>query len=778
MEPASFIDIRDVLRGIARRWFSIAIFTAACAVLSYWFVNTVKPVYTATSQVLIANQDSPYTRVGQDRAERGSLSEREIASQVQVVLSRDLALRVIEDLKLKEVQEFDSLKSGIGTVGKLMISLGFKPDPRSMSEEQRVIDHYFDKLAAFEVPGSSVITVKFESRDPDLAMNVANKVTQYYVSFSREALAEPTGEARDWLAAQIEDLRRKVVESEAAVERFRAEAGIFRGAQAKLDNEELSSLNSQIILASAARSEAEAKAASIRELLRTTGAVDTSADVLNSPLIQRLREQQVQLTRSKAELSTIYLDNHPRIIAVNRELEDLNRQIRNEAFKVVERLDQDAKVAAARENALRQNLDQLKQQTNENSIDDVKLRELEREAAANRSLLESFLARYTDANSRQDASSQPSLGRVISAAGVPSVPSFPKKGPIMLLATLGGFMLALGLAFVVEVLGAAGQAASIRHLQAGAAPVAGAAAATPASTQPHANVTAPPAPSVQMPASATSPFGTAGNGHPPAAAAMPQVHANTFAAPAPPPVQPSSGVLATMPAMPTPMLATHAVNQALFDAASVYRTAVEPVAAGLAHLLSQGGYKRVSIVNLTGQAMDSTAMSLALGRLLAMRGVSAVLVDAGAGGTGVHNLVPDLPAKGIYDLVAGTAGFSDAIRKDRPTALQIIAPGSAAPAANALQAGVVDRLEQAIKALEQVYQVCIVHLGEGNDSNVQLAAASQIVLVMAGEGRLGEAREICAALKSGQVRQAEVICVEAGAARTAPAGFHNIAASL
>ena len=96
-----------------------------------------------------------------------------------------------------------------------------------------------------------------------------------------------------------------------------------------------------------------------------------------------------------------------------------------------------------------------------------------------------------------------------------------------------GFMLALGLAFVVEVLGAAGQAASIRHLQAGAAPVAGAVAATPGGTQPHANVTAPPAPSVQMPASATSPFGTAGTGHPPAAAGMPQVHANTFAAPAP-----------------------------------------------------------------------------------------------------------------------------------------------------------------------------------------------------------------------------------------------------
>ena len=230
--------------------------------------------------------------------------------------------------------------------------------------------------------------------------------------------------------------------------------------------------------------------------------------------------------------------------------------------------------------------------------------------------------------------------------------------------------------------------------------------------------------------------------------------------------------------MQTSMLAMHAANQALFDAGSIYRTAVEPVAAGLAHLVVREGYKRVTIVNLTGQAMDSIAMSLSLGRLLAMRGLNTVLVDAGIGGAGVQNLATDLSPRGIYDLVSGTAGFSDVIRKDRPTALQVIAPGSAAPTASGLDAGQVEGLEQAIKALEQVYQACLVHLGEGNNGNVELAASSQVVLVLAGQARLAEAREICAALKSGRVRQAEVICVEATANRAASGGFHNIAATL
>jgi succinoglycan biosynthesis transport protein ExoP len=766
MESSAFIDVRDVLRGILRRWLSIVLFTAACAFLAYWFVNSVKPIYTSSAMVLVANQETPYTRVGQDRNERITLTERDIASQVQVVQSRDLALRVIQDLKLNEVQEFDSLKSGIGTIGQLMISFGFKPDPATMTEEQRIIDHYYDKLTVFEVPGSTVISVQFESRDPKLATAVANKIAEYYVAFSKQALNEPTGEARDWLASQIEDLRKKVVESETAVEKFKAEAGIFRGAQSQLNNEELSSLNSQIIVASAARSEAQAKASSIRELLRTTGTVDTSADVLSSPLIQRLREQQIQLTRSRAELSTIYLDNHPRIIAVNRELEDLNRQIRNEAFKVVERMDQEAKVAAARENALRANLDKLKAQTSATGIDDVKLRELEREAAANRSLLESFLVRYTDANSRQDISAQPGLGRIISAAGEPSEPSFPKKGPIMLLVTFGGFILAIGLAFVVEVMSsaanlnrrpvsvAAGTDAQMSEPvsveQSGGAVPAVAAAATATASEPAVVMPAPMA----QPSTAVTRTG--------------DVEAATSSA--------APVALTTLPGMTTSMIAIHATSQALFEPQSQYRKALEPVFAGVRHLVANSNYRRVTVVNLTGQVLDSLSFTLAMGRLLAMSGLKAAILDVSSGQPGLAALEPGLDGVGIYDLVANKAGFADIIRKDKRTQLQTISAGQAAAANQAMVSSAA--MEQAIRALEQVYQVSLIHVGEGNEANVELAANSSVVLVLAAANRVNEANEICAALKSGKVKEAAVLCVQSGSAQAGGKSFQNIAASL
>jgi len=761
MDSIAFIDVRDVIRGIARRWLFIAVFTALCAMSSFWFVNRVTPVYSADAQVLIESQESPLTRIGQDRNDRASLTERDITSQVEVVRSRDLAIRVIKDLGLGRLAEFDPIKKGTGTVGGLMIRFGFKPDPAMMSAEQRTLIQFDKKLTVYAIPQSSVITIEFESDDPELAAKVANQIATHYVSFSKQTLNEPTGQARDWLATQIEDLRKKVVESETAVEKFRAKAGIFRGVQATLTNEELSSLNSQIILASAAHAEAKAKADSIRELLRTTGTVDTSAEVLNSSLIQRLREQQIQLTRSKAELSTIYLDNHPRIIAVDREIQDLNKQLRNEAFKVVERLEQEAKVAAVREASLKASLEAAKKESSTSSFDDVRLRELEREASANRSLLETFLVRYTDASSRQDVSSQPGLGRVISSAGEPSAASFPKKGPIMLLATIGGLMLALGLAFVVEVMSSAAladRAVNAPHMTAPVEPS-------------IASVSA----SVGVPAAGIKVFDTA-SPQASAASSSAVLYPVTSAPPAAVAEQTAQAVLSTIPAMASTMLAIHASGKGLQDDNNSYRIALEPVAVSVASSLNNSSIRRLTVVNLTGSVLDSITLTLTLGRILALAGGKVAVVDAGTKRPGFDILEPSFSTPGLFEIVAGRAGFSEAVRKDPLSQLQVLPAGKIDGLAGDILSSA--PMSNAIQALEQVYQLTIVHLGNADDRNVALAASSGAVLVVATTDKVREAGDICEALRLGRVKQAEVVCVAGLSEQRSVSRFSNIAASL
>ncbi|RWH33822.1 MAG: chain-length determining protein, partial [Mesorhizobium sp.] len=145
---------------------------------------------------------------------------------------------------------------------------------------------------------------------------------------------------------------------------------------------------------------------------------------------QRLRERQVELKTNIADLSTSLLDNHPRIRALRSQLADLDRQIRNEAEKIMKGLMTQAQTAQARENQLVADVNTLKAASARAGDQQVELDALQREATAQRQLLESYLTRYREASSRKDSNYLPVDARVFSRAVAPSEPYFPKILPI------------------------------------------------------------------------------------------------------------------------------------------------------------------------------------------------------------------------------------------------------------------------------------------------------------------------------------------------------------
>jgi succinoglycan biosynthesis transport protein ExoP len=127
------------------------------------------------------------------------------------------------------------------------------------------------------------------------------------------------------------------------------------------------------------------------------------------------------------------------------QLADLDHQIRDEAGKLSRSLDNDARIAGGRVESLSASLDQLKKLATSSNGQDVQLRALEREAKAQRDLLESYLAKYREANTRENIDAAPADGRIISRAIVSNTPAYPKKLPVVLLATLATFLLSTGL---------------------------------------------------------------------------------------------------------------------------------------------------------------------------------------------------------------------------------------------------------------------------------------------------------------------------------------------
>ena len=504
------IDIRALGRALWRAKGWILGLAIGAGVVTFIVLSMMRPLYTSEARVLIQNDQSIFTRPAEEEG-RGPLQpvidEQAVQSQVQVITSRDLAVEVIKALDLTNNEAF-AKDGGTGPIGRLLRRVGLGGSARS--EEEKAANTFAEHLSVYPLAKSSVIGIDYTSGDSGLAAQIANKLAEVYIAWQRNAALEQTKDATAWLNAQIEVLRPKVAEAEAAVEQFKAGKGLFAGTNnVTLNAQQLSELNSQVILAKAQQSEAEARARLINKMLADGGDINATPEVLKSELIGRLIEQRVQVQRQLAELSATLLPSHPRIQQLNSELADVRAQIRDEAAKVVKSLENEAEVASAREASLSGSLNEVKTQASGLSEDEIKLRALEREAKAERDLLESYLARYRDASARHDMGAVPAQAAIVSRAHASILPSFPKRGPISLLVAVATALLSLAYVLARELIGAPAvprraipaTKSRLRERRAPATPAIAPAAATAA----HGTPITPPMPEVETPAMTSAP---------------------------------------------------------------------------------------------------------------------------------------------------------------------------------------------------------------------------------------------------------------------------------
>ena len=437
------LDLAALGRALWRRKGLIAALTLLAAGLAFAAVNLVTPRYKSEARVLIETRDNIFLRPDAEKAldRGGAIDQEAVTSQVQLILSRDLAREVIKTLKLGERPEFDPVLRGSSTIGVLLGVVGLVRDPMSQTPEERVFRSFAERLTAYQVEKSRVIAIEFESESPELAARAANAGAETYLMVQQTAKQDQSRVAGLWLAEKIEPLRGAVANAEAKVEQYRARNNLLVGTNnTTLSNQQLGEFNGQLSAARAQKADTEAKGRIIRDALRTGSSVEF-ADIINSELMRRLSEQRVTLRAQLAEQSSTLLDQHPRIKELKAQIADLDRQIRAEADRLARALENDARVASAKLDALGASLEQLKHQAAGVNEQDVQLRALEREAKAQRELLESYLAKYREATTRDSIGAGSPDARIISTAIVSNTPSWPKKLPTVLIAALGTFAL-------------------------------------------------------------------------------------------------------------------------------------------------------------------------------------------------------------------------------------------------------------------------------------------------------------------------------------------------
>src|SRR6202171_1133976 len=447
------LDLRALGQALVRKKGWIIVPTLLAAALSIAAVNLITPRYKSEARILIDGRENVFLRPnGERNEERNALDAEAVTSQVQLLLSRDLAREIIKNNRRGDRPESDPVLQGVAPAKSLLALFGIGRDPFSLTPEERVLDAYFDRFTAYAVDKSRVVVIEFQSRDPDLAARVANSIAEGYLVLQQGARQEQAKSAGQWLSGEIDSLRKKVADAESRVEDFRSRSSLFVGTNnTTLSNQQMGELNTQLNNARALKSDAESKARLIREMLQSGKPIEAS-EVLNSELTRRLSEQRVTLRAQLAEQSSTLLDNHPRIKELKAQLADLDRQLREEASKISRSLDNDSRIAGGRVDGLSASLEQLKKQATSSNGQDVQLRALEREAKAQRDLLESYLAKYREATTRENIDAAPADGRIISRATVSNTPAYPKKLPIVLIATLATLLLSSGLIATGELL--------------------------------------------------------------------------------------------------------------------------------------------------------------------------------------------------------------------------------------------------------------------------------------------------------------------------------------
>lgn len=451
----SELDLGALGRALWARRFAILTVTALAAVLSFLAVNMITPRYKSEARVLIENRETPYNKAqGERDAERESrtlLDAEAVQSQVQLALSRDLARSIIRDLKFAERPEFNPSAGG-SLIDTLLGVAGLSRSRVPLSDDDRLLERYFERLTVYQVDRSRVISIEFQSQDPAFAARVANAVAEGYLKLQQQAKQDAIKQAGQWLSGEIERLRMRVAEAESKVEEFRVKSNLYVGPNNNsLSAMSLGELNSQLAAARTKKADAETKARIIRDILRSGRPVETS-EVLNSDLIRRLNEQLVTLRAQLAEQSSTLLGQHPRIKELQAQIGDLESQTRLAADKMARSYENDARIASAQADAILVALDQQKKLSGTLNSQDVQLRALERDAKSQRDLLETYLSRYRDTVSREAPDAVQADARIISRAIPSTKVHFPKVLPIVFIVTFGALIAMVGFLATAELL--------------------------------------------------------------------------------------------------------------------------------------------------------------------------------------------------------------------------------------------------------------------------------------------------------------------------------------
>lgn len=461
------IPFREILHVLwMRRWLILVIIVSILTPAIYR-IKELTPLYTATATLMVGGNRSQIADAM--AASRYYEMYSALNNETEILQSRNLARKVIEKLHLDETEEFNPAPKEPGLLAKLhprnwipqawrealSENRGQGAVQKSAAEQREeliavLVDGFLARLKVEPIEMSQVIKINYTLENPKLAALIANAIADQYLISQLDAKFEGTRKTTEWLNDQLAELKQKVEQSEKAVELYRNEKGLAKAGTVTLSAEQLSEMNSELIVARVKRAELEARLRQVEALFKTGADIESATEVMQSPFVQELQSQELLVQRKLSDMSRQYGARHPKMIQAEAELNELRNKIQLEIKKIASNLRNEVEVARSREGAIASSLKSLETTNAGKNQAEVQLRALEREAAANRALFENFLKRFKETSTTEGI--QEADARVISKAETPRGPSYPDTSRLINTSIFGSIVAALGIAFLLEML--------------------------------------------------------------------------------------------------------------------------------------------------------------------------------------------------------------------------------------------------------------------------------------------------------------------------------------
>jgi uncharacterized protein involved in exopolysaccharide biosynthesis/Mrp family chromosome partitioning ATPase len=698
------IDVAGIFAALKKKWWLILLVTLLVGAGLLIVLSLISPRYESSARILVRDGDTTFTRATGDANQQNAnprFDEQAVRSEVEVLSSDKLALSVIDDLELAQLEEFEGNRRFADVRTRVLELSGQeerieKARNTTPQTERRntTLGIFKEKLQVYAIEKSRVIVVEFWSNDAELAQAIVRSLGDKYIKLKRNSEIANTENATQWLDPRIQELELDVTRTEAAVAEFRSNSDLLRADNnnALLATQQLSQVSTEFSRLKTERSSAQAQLSSIQAALNSGSSLDVIPEVNSSQLIQRLREREVNLRAQISELSTTLLPNHPRMKALASQLKDFQGQIRVAANNIVKslktRVDQTLKAEAD----LEKEMDRLKAEASRVDEKLVELRVLEREADAAKGLLQEYQSRALEVRSRSGL--QQVDAEIISPASLPDEAYFPKIIPFTIAGMVAALLLSTLGVIAINLLAAVGASheATAKRAEDEGEPVSSSIADDSVDAEPS----------------------------------VPPRKRNNF-----------QQLQAIVNPEPVPAPQTAAVfgdnseadqNETMF----VENTSEQVIKSNRPFAIKYGAKQlierqmsRISIVSPNGDAGSITTTLLA--RNIASQGNSVVVIDMGASGRSARKMLGKSGLPGLFNLLSGAVGVDAIIHKDKSSSVSVVPAGTMFGSDTEVDNNLIPEV---VDAIAQSFDYCIIDCGDADPEDVYMLSDIDTAVVM------------------------------------------------